>query len=211
MGCGTNTIPGFAEYDKQYKKDVRNPSLEAKMSYELSKSGDTQVPNTIATYRKVKKKHFAGVKGSDMLDYGAGLGIAAEEFGMDSFEPYAKEGFTPNYTEASQIDKKYKGIISNAVINVLPMEQRVEAVQNIGGSLAVGGKAVVMSRKTTDLDSLKNPQPYEDGVITQGKGTFQKGFGYDEVLNFVKSILGADYSVVKTGVGSNGLLITRLK
>ena len=38
MGCGTNIIPGFAEYDKQYKKDVRDPALEMKMNQLLIKA-----------------------------------------------------------------------------------------------------------------------------------------------------------------------------
>ena len=32
MGCGTNTVPGFKEFDTQYKKDVKDPALEMKMS-----------------------------------------------------------------------------------------------------------------------------------------------------------------------------------
>ena len=37
MGCGTNTVPGFKEFDTQYKKDVKDPALEMKMSQLLSK------------------------------------------------------------------------------------------------------------------------------------------------------------------------------
>ena len=159
---------------------------------------------------QVMNKHFKGVKGSDILDYGAGLGIATKEFGFDSFEPYPKESFVPTYTMPNQIVNKYKGIISNAVLNVLPMAERVEAVQTIGKSLEVGGKAVVLTRKNTDLNSLVDPTPYQDGVISKGKGTFQKGFTYAEIESFVKSVLGTDFRVVRTD-GSNALLITRLR
>ena len=50
----------------------------------------------------------------------------------------------------------------------------------------------------------------KDGVISKGKGTFQKGFTHAEIEDFVKSILGTDFSVGRTA-GSNALLITRLR
>ena len=207
MGVGNGFLTPMVDTgSREMERDME----KAEQGYDLSKSGDTQVPNTIATYRKVMDKHFKGVAGSDILDYGAGLGIATEEFGFDSFEPYAKEGFVPTYTLPNQIGKEYKGIISNAVLNVLPMAQRVEAVQTIGKSLKVGGKAVVLTRKDTDLNSLVDPEPYQDGVISKGKGTFQKGFTHAEIEDFVKSILGTDFSVGRTA-GSNALLITRLR
>jgi hypothetical protein len=210
--CAMGTGNGFMETQvfPEMQKSIDNDIEMAEQGYDLSKSGDTQVPNTIATYRKVMDKHFKGVKGSDILDYGAGLGIATKEFGFDSFEPYAKKGFVPTYTSPNQIVNEYKGVISNAVLNVLPMAERVEAVQTIGKSLEVGGKAVILTRKDTDLNSLVNPIPYQDGVISKGKGTFQKGFTHAEIENFVKSILGTGFSVVRTA-GSNALLITRLR
>jgi len=205
MGCGTNIVPGFNE-----SKKIKDPALETKISYEMSKSGETQVPNTIATYKKVVDKHFKNVKGSDILDYGAGLGVATREFGLDSFEPYAKKGFEPKYTDPSQITKKYKGIIANAVLNVLPLTQRTEAVKNIGNLLAVGGKAVIMARSKSTVESVKNPQPYEDGHITT-KGTFQKGFTKKELIDFVKSILGPNFLVTPSPLGDVGVLITKLR
>mgnify|MGYP003644054097 CR=1 FL=1 len=38
MGCGTNTVPGFKEFDTQYKKDVKDPALEMKMNQLLIKA-----------------------------------------------------------------------------------------------------------------------------------------------------------------------------
>ncbi len=205
MGCGTNIVPGFNESNK-----IKDPALETKFSYEMSKSGETQVPNTIATYKKVVDKHFKNVKGSDILDYGAGLGVATKEFGLDSFEPYAKKGFEPKYTDPSQITKKYKGIIANAVLNVLPLAQRIEAVENIGNLLAVRGKAVIMARSKSTVESVKNPKPYEDGHITT-RGTFQKGFTQKELIDFVKSILGPNFLVTPSPLGDVGVLITKLR
>jgi len=32
MGCGTNIVPGFKEFNKKYQKDNKNPALEMKMN-----------------------------------------------------------------------------------------------------------------------------------------------------------------------------------
>ena len=38
MGCGTQIVPNFNEYNKMYKKDNKNPALEMKMSQLLIKA-----------------------------------------------------------------------------------------------------------------------------------------------------------------------------
>lgn len=210
--CAMGTGNGFMETQvfPEMQKSIDNDMEMAEQGYDITKSGDTQVSNTISTYRKVKDKHFKDVPAEDILDYGAGLGRASEEMGFDSFEPFPKGGFTPTYTDASQISREYTGVINNAVLNVLPRQQRVEAVRGIGKSLAVGGKAVVMARGRGFLKSLVNPKPYEDGVIT-GKDTFQKGFTKQELIDFIRSILGPDFKVSETSSGDVGVVVTRLR
>ena len=210
--CAMGTGNGFMETQvfPEMQKSIDNDMEMAEQGYDITKSGDTQVSNTISTYRKVKDKHFKDVPAEDILDYGAGLGRASEEMGFDSFEPFPKGGFTPTYTDASQISREYTGVINNAVLNVLPRQQRVEAVRGIGKSLAVGGKAVVMARGRGFLKSLVNPKPYEDGVIT-GKDTFQKGFTKQELIDFIRSILGPNFKVSETSSGDVGVVVTRLR
>ena len=209
--CAMGTGNGFMETQvfPEMQKSIDNDMEMSEQGYDITKSGDTQVSNTVSTYRKVKDKHFKDVPAEDILDYGAGLGRASEEMGFDSFEPFPKGGFTPTYTDASQISREYNGVINNAVLNVLPRQQRVEAVRGIGKSLAVGGKAVIMARGRGFLKSLVNPRPYEDGVIT-GKDTFQKGFAKQELMDFIRSILGPDFKVAETPSGEVGVVVTRL-
>ena len=38
MGCGTQIVPNFNEYNKMYTKDNKNPALEMKMSQLMSRS-----------------------------------------------------------------------------------------------------------------------------------------------------------------------------
>ena len=207
VGNGFQTTRSHPEIQTLINQDMD----DVDSGYDISKSGDTQVSNTINTYRKVREKHFKGVPADDILDYGAGLGLASEEMGFDSFEPFPNENFTPTYTSTSQINREYTGVINNAVLNVLPRKQRIEAVRGIAKSLAVNGKAVVMARGRGFLKSLKNPRPYEDGVITQGKETFQKGFTKQELIDFIRSVLGPNFKVTETSVGDVGIVITRLR
>ena len=210
--CAMGTGNGFMETQvfPEMQKSIDNDMEMSEQGYDITKSGDTQVSNTVSTYRKVKDKHFKDVPAEDILDYGAGLGRASEEMGFDSFEPFPKGGFTPTYTDASQISREYNGVINNAVLNVLPRQQRVEAVRGIGKSLAVGGKAVIMARGRGFLKSLVNPRPYEDGVIT-GKDTFQKGFTKRELMDFIRSILWPDVKVSEKSSGDVGVVVTRLR
>jgi len=210
--CAMGTGNGFMQTQvfPEMQKSIDNDIEMAEQGYDITKSGDTQVSNTVSTYRKVRDKHFKDVPVEDILDYGAGLGRASEDMGFDSFEPFPKGGFTPTYTDSSQINREYKGVINNAVLNVLPRQQRVEAVRGIGKSLAVGGKAVIMARGRGFLKSLVNPRPYQDGVIT-GKDTFQKGFTKQELMDFIRSILGPDFKVSETSSGDVGVVVTRLR
>ena len=38
MGCGTQIVPNFNEYNKMYKKGNKNPALEMKMNQLLIKA-----------------------------------------------------------------------------------------------------------------------------------------------------------------------------
>ncbi len=188
------------------ERSLDNPEKE----YDLTMSGKTQVSTTTGTYRKAKAKYFPTLKGNDILDYGAGKGLASEELGFDSFEPNPT-GWTPKYTDPKTITKKYKGIISNAVLNVLPRQVRDAVVLDIGEKLSPGGKAFINVRALKgDVDKAKNPTPFEDGLITS-KGTFQKGFNKDELVNYLQETLGPGFTVAKSPLGTVGAVITKNK
>ena len=182
---------------------------EQDSEYNLENSGKTQVSTTVGTYKKVKERYFKDVDPSDVLDYGAGKGKASDELGFDSFEPNAS-GWEPMYTDATQITKKYKGIISNAVLNVLPKSVRDAVVKDIAEKLAPGGKAYINVRKLIgDVDKAKNPEVFEDGIITS-RGTFQKGFNKQELLDYLTEMVGPGYKVESSPLGTLGAIITKL-
>lgn len=179
------------------------------IGYDLSNSGNTQVATTIGTYTKAKDEYFKGINPSDILDYGAGMGKASEAHGFDSLEPYAK-GWSPTYTDKSQVQKKYKGIINNAVLNVLPKAERDAVVLDIADKLDVGGKAFINVRGQ-DVFNAKGYKQISDTEIITSKGTYQKAFSQPELIDYLKNTIGDGYTVekAKSGIGTISAVITK--
>jgi len=201
-----------------------NPGLEVKIDQEVDKAlsvGDprlydksnaqkTQIATTVGTYRKAKDRYFRNINNKDILDFGAGLGIATEELGFTSYEPYPNN-WTPNYTNVDDIKGTYSGIISNAVLNVIENSNgdRDQAVRDIGKLLKPGGKAFINVRKQKgDVDKAKVVRRVGDGIITT-KNTFQKGFERQELMDYLTSILGDGFTVETSSLGTLGAIITK--
>jgi len=196
----------------------------------LSKaSGSTQVATTKGSYRKAANilKNI-GVDG-DVLDYGAGLGLGTDAMSevldkpVDSLEinPERWKGIRPvKYTDANQIDKKYDGIVSLNVVNVVPKEVRDFIVLDIFNNLKEGGTAIISSRGFKgDIDGAKN---FVDGgeeksyiIKKREKGkfiyVFQKGYDGNELFEYVQGLLGDSALVVPNNTfGKRGVIITKL-
>ena len=45
-------------------------------------------------------------------------------FNVEDIEPFPDSSYKPKYTDYSKLNKKYDVTISNAVLNVLPQDQR---------------------------------------------------------------------------------------
>lgn len=93
-----------------------------------------------------------------------------------NFKKYSKQNFSliselPNET-------KYDVILISFVLNVLLPKEREQALKKIYNLLDVNGKIYIEVRSVTDIQSIKNPIPYEDGVLTSNNEntTFQKGY-----------------------------------
>ena len=177
------------------------------LDYDLSNSGKTQIATTVPTYKKVKEKLFPDAGPGEILDYGAGMGKGAEAIGAETLEPFAKD-WNPNYTDAGQIKKQYKGIINNAVLNVLPKPQRDAVVKDIGSKLTPGGKAFINVRGK-DVFNAKVAQQISDSEIITSKGTFQKAFTKHELIQYLKDVLGDGFKVEGSPLGTIGAVITR--
>jgi hypothetical protein len=189
-------------------------------------SGTTQVATTTGSY--VKAANLIKDIQGDVLDYGAGLGLGTDAMSntlgrkVDSYEPnperwQGKEEAT--YTASDQIGKKYDGIVSLNVLNVVPKDIRDAIVMDIFDKLNTNGKAVISTRKWSgDVNGAKNAVPGAEEkslIITRrqdGKDVevFQKGFDGNELVDYVQSLLGDKANVVKnTTFGANGVIITK--
>ena len=189
-------------------------------------SGTTQVATTTGSY--VKAANLIKDIQGDILDYGAGLGLGTDAMSntlgrkVDSYEPnperwQGKEGAT--YTASDQIGKKYDGIVSLNVLNVVPKDIRDAIVTDIFDKLNNGGKAIISTRKWSgDVNGAKNAVPGAEEkslIITRKQGgkdveVFQKGFDGNELVDYVQGLLGNQANVVKNAsFGANGVIITK--
>jgi hypothetical protein len=204
----------------------RNASEASKA---LSKaSGTTQVATTTGSYVKAAEilKNL-GVTG-DILDYGAGFGLGTDAMskvlgkGVKSLEinPENWKGKGKvTYTDAKDIKDKFDGIVSLNVVNVVEKDMRDFIVKNIFDNLNIDGIAVISSRKFKgDIDQAKNFElgPEDKSYIIKrakdGKtvDVYQKGFEGDELVNYVKGLLGDSADVKKNNTfGAAGVVVTK--
>ena len=204
----------------------RNASEASKA---LSKaSGTTQVATTTGSYVKAADilKNL-GVTG-DILDYGAGFGLGTDAMskvlgkGVKSLEinPENWKGKGKvTYTDAKDIKDKFDGIVSLNVVNVVEKDMRDFIVKNIFDNLNINGTAVISSRKFKgDIDQAKNFElgPEDKSYIIKrakdGKtvDVYQKGFEGDELVNYVKGLLGDSADVKKNNTfGATGVVVTK--
>jgi hypothetical protein len=212
---------------KVYAAEDLNSFLSKSQKVRSEKSsGTTQVATTTGSYIKAANL-IKDIQG-DVLDYGAGLGLGTDAMSntlgrkVDSFEPnperwQGKEEAT--FTSSEDINKKYDGIVSLNVLNVVPKDIRDAIVTDIYEKLNVGGKAVISTRGWNgDVKAAKNavPGPEEKSlIITRKQGgkdveVFQKGFDGNELVDYVKELLGEKVNVVKNNTfGKSGVIITK--
>jgi hypothetical protein len=162
----------------------------------------TQRANTLPTYQKAFD--LLGVKeGDDVLDYGAGMGLGAEAASLrganvTTFEPFPQKDFEPTYKSPQDVPAESASKVLNMnVLNVLPPEERAQAVLTIGKALRPGGEAIINVRPATDVNAAKNKTKEADGWIvgTGSERTFQKGFTQKELKEYIQETLGGGFIV----------------
>ena len=173
----------------------------------------TQIASTVGTYRNIydilKNEGFNGT----ILDASSGLGVGTEtgrnEYGFDveDIEPFPGKGYSPLYTDYSKLNKKYDVIISSAVLNVLPQDQRDALVVKMGQMLNDGGRMFITTRGK-DVETLaktgKNIHLGNMEWIETVKGSYQKGFTNAELIAYLKDALGDSFAVVPASKETGG-------
>ena len=198
---------------------ARFPELWDVTADESEVRNPTQISSTVKSYRKVydllKSEGFKGniLDASSGLGYGTRAGIEEYGFDVEDIEPYPDKSYSPKYMDYSSLDKKYDVIISNAVLNVLPQDQRDALVVKMGDLLKDGGRLFVNVRGK-DVDTLAstntnvNISPMEWYVGSTG--SYQKGFTKPELVAYLQDALGDGYTVKPTSVFSGvGAIVTK--
>lgn len=193
------------------------------------KRNPTQVRITTSTYEKIYKYLGGNYKGR-ILDASSGLGDGTKlgknlGFDVTDIEPFPDSGYVPKYQDYTALDdavakgeiKPYDFIISNAVLNVVPQDERDGLVVHMGHLLAPGGQMFIQVRPKSSIEDLANkPKNVKLGygeAVESSKGSYQYGFTDDELKAYIEDALGDGYTVVngkKTfGTSAPTVLVTK--
>ncbi len=197
----------------------RFPNLWNVAAEQSETRNPTQIRGTVTTYRKIydylKKEGFKGtiLDASSGLGYGTRAGIEEYGFNVEDIEPFPDSDYSPKYTDYSTLNKKYDVIISNAVLNVLPQDQRDALVAKMGEMLNVGGRLFINVRGD-DVNTLSsNPKNVRIGDMewyVDSTGSYQKGFTRSELIAYLKDALGENFTVSPaTFFGKTSVIVTK--
>lgn len=204
----------------------RFPNLWDVQADESEKRNPTQISSTVKTYNKIydrlRDEGFSGtiLDASSGLGYGTRSGRENYGFDVDDIEPFPDKTYSPVYKDYSALEdsgRQYDVIISNAVLNVIPQDERDNLVVAMGHLLAPGGRMFINTRGD-DVNSLGkaknsasvniNPKLMEWYV--GNTGSYQKGFTANELKAYLQDALGSDYTVEKAGwFGKASVIVTK--
>ena len=166
---------------------------------EASASGKTPIATTVGTYRKASPILLEDIKdvNAPVLDYGAGMGLGAEELrktfpNVKTLEPFYEGNF--DFTDPSKVPSgEFKGLTNFSVLNAVTPEVRDSIVENIGRVMDRGGVGLITARSPSAVMSTKGKLVDEPNAMITQKGTYQKGFDTEELREYIKYILGGDF------------------
>ncbi len=195
-----------------------HPQLWAVDAESSESRNPTQISGTVKSYRKIydalKAEGFDGtvLDASSGLGYGTRAGIEEYGFNVEDIEPFPDSSYKPKYTDYSKLHKKYDVIISNAVLNVLPQDQRDALVVKMGQMLNDGGRMFINVRGT-DVRNASSKVPINEANMEyyiSNTGSYQKGFTKKELVAYLSDALGKDYTVVGTNkFGAVSAVVTK--
>jgi len=162
-------------------------------------SGKTPIATTVGTYRKASPMLLEDIKdvNAPVLDYGAGMGLGAEELrktfpNVKTLEPFYKGNF--DFTDPFKVPSgEFKGLTNFSVLNAVTPEVRDSIVENIGRVMDRGGVGLITARSPSAVMSTKGMLADEPNAMITQKGTYQKGFDTNELREYIKYILGSDF------------------
>lgn len=197
----------------------RFPNLWDVSAEESQKRNPTQINGTVKSYRKIydklKEENFNGtiLDASSGLGYGTKAGIEEYGFNVEDIEPYPDQSYNPKYRDYSKLNKKYDVIISNAVLNVLPQDQRDALVIKMGELLKDGGR-IFINVRGDDVNNLssnsRNVKIDDMEWYVADTGSYQKGFTRKELTAYLQDALGNNFTISPASFyGKTAVVVTK--
>ena len=137
-----------------------------------------------APVRRLCERHVDLIQGQRVLHHGEGKAQADTAMlrrYASSVTPYDPFSPDPDTRDPSRLLQAYDVAVSNYVMNVLPLRERVLAY----AELLQAAPVLLISVRSDHV----NGTPYDDGVMTS-RGTFQHTFTVDEVLHAFRPMRG---------------------
>ena len=197
---------------------ARFPNLWNVAAEESETRNPTQITGTVKSYRKIydylKAEGFDGniLDASSGLGYGTRAGIEEYGFDVEDIEPYPDKNYHPKYKDYSSLDKKYDVIISNAVLNVIPQDQRDALVVKMGELLNEGGR-IFINVRGKDVENASSKVAINEDLMEyyiSNTGSYQKGFTKDELVAYLQDALGDGFTVEKSNMfGAVSAVVTK--
>ena len=213
--------PKNSEWERGSTTDevrAKHPDLWAVDAESSESRNPTQITGTVKSYRKIydtlKAEGFDGtiLDASSGLGYGTRAGIEEYGFNVEDIEPFPDSSYKPKYTDYSKLNKKYDVIISNAVLNVLPQDQRDALTVKMGQMLNDGGRMFVNVRGS-DVRNASSKVAIDEANMEyyiSNTGSYQKGFTKKELVAYLSDALGNGYTVVGTNkFGAVSAVVTK--
>jgi hypothetical protein len=170
----------------------------------------TQIAGTLPTYKKADTLLTELSGEGKTLDFGAGLGLSKKELGFDTYEPFPKGDFTPDFNNPTDIpSNSYKKVTNLNVLNVVPRDVRDTIVKDIGRVLEPNGRAVITTRGRDVMDAKGTVGPEPMSIITT-RDTYQKGFTQPELSSYITETLGEGFAVTNNKLGAAGVTVHKL-
>jgi hypothetical protein len=219
IGAGDTTFMPMQVYselsDRVRSKDFKVVPSETKKvsSTDLppaENSARTQIAGTLPTYKKADNLLTELAGDGKTLDFGAGLGLSKKELDFDTYEPFPKKDFNPDFTDPSDIpSESYKKLTNLNVLNVVPRDVRDTIVKDIGRILEPDGRAVITTRGRDVMSAKGKPGPENMSIITT-KETYQKGFTQPELKLYIQETLGEGFDITNNKLGAAGVTVHKL-
>ena len=154
----------------------------------------------------VKKIELLRLIKNQVFDYGCGTGkdvqyLKSRGYSVNFWDPYYFNKTPPSRFRAHS----FRTIFCTYILNVIPSNERNDVIKKIQRLLHKDGKSFFTVRTSSDILERAKENRWKkrsDGWITK-RGTFQKGFKPDELMNL---IIKLGFKTART-ISTNPLII----